>query len=44
VLLESVKDNLIPHIAEKSSAKEMYDALVGLYQSGNTGRMLHLKN
>jgi hypothetical protein len=44
VLLESVKDHLIPHIAEKTSAKEMYDALVGLYQNGNTGRKLHLKH
>jgi hypothetical protein len=31
VLLESVKDHLIPHIVEKTSAKDMYDALVGLY-------------
>jgi hypothetical protein len=44
VLLESVKDHLIPHISEKKSAKEMYDALVGLYQSENTGRKLHLKH
>jgi hypothetical protein len=44
VLLESVKDHLIPHIVEKTSAKEMYDALVGLYQNGNTSRELHLKH
>jgi hypothetical protein len=44
VLLESVKDHLIPHIAEKTTAKNMYDALVGLYQNKNTGRMLHLKH
>jgi hypothetical protein len=44
VLLESVKDHLIPHIVEKTSAKEMYDALVGLYQNKNTCRMLHLKH
>jgi hypothetical protein len=31
VLLESVKDHLIPHIAEKTSTKDMYDALVGIY-------------
>jgi hypothetical protein len=30
VLLESVKDHLIPHIVEKTTAKDMYDALVGL--------------
>jgi hypothetical protein len=44
VLLESVKDHLIPHISEKKSAKEMYDALVGLYQSVNTSTKLHLKH
>jgi hypothetical protein len=43
-LLESVKDHLIPHIVEKETAKDMYDALVGLYQNKNTGRMLHLKH
>jgi hypothetical protein len=44
VLLESVKDHLIPHIFKKKFAKEMYDALVGLYQNENTGRKLHLKH
>jgi hypothetical protein len=44
VLLESVKDHLIPHIAEKKYAKEMYDALVSLYQNKNTGKLLHLKH
>lgn len=31
VLSYSVKDNLIPHIARKSTAKQMYDALGILY-------------
>jgi hypothetical protein len=44
VLLESIKDHLIPHISEKKYAKEMYDALVSLYQNKNTGRLLHLKH
>jgi hypothetical protein len=44
VLLESIRDHLIPHITEKTSAREMYVALVGLYQNGNTGRKLHLKH
>jgi hypothetical protein len=35
VLLDFVKDHLIPHISEKNKAKDMYDALVGLYQSRN---------
>jgi hypothetical protein len=44
VLLESVKGHLIPHIAKKKYAKEIYDALVSLYQNKNTGRLLHLKH
>jgi hypothetical protein len=35
VWLDSMKDHLIPHISEKKSAKDMHDALVDLYQSGN---------
>jgi hypothetical protein len=44
VLLNSVKDPLIPHISEKMTPKDMYDALLGLYQTGNLGRKLILKH
>jgi hypothetical protein len=44
VLLDSVKDHLIPHIFEKKTAKDMYDALVGLYQSKNTNWKLILRH
>jgi hypothetical protein len=43
ILLDSMKDHLIPHISEKTP-KDMYDALVGFYQSGNVGRKLILKH
>jgi hypothetical protein len=44
MLLDAVKNHLIPHIAEKTSSKEMYDPLVlCLYQNGNTGRKFYLK-
>jgi uncharacterized protein YehS (DUF1456 family) len=33
VILDSVKDHLIPHLSEKKMTKEMFDALVGLFQS-----------
>jgi hypothetical protein len=36
MLLDSVKDHLIPHYFEKKISKDMYDVLVGLYESGNT--------
>jgi hypothetical protein len=44
VLLDSVKDHLIPHISKKKTAKDMYDALLGLYQSRNASRKLILRH
>jgi hypothetical protein len=38
-----VKDHLIPHIMGKL-AKEMYEALISLYQSVNVSRKMLLKN
>jgi hypothetical protein len=31
VLLDLVKDHLIPHLSEKMTTKDMFDALVGLF-------------
>jgi hypothetical protein len=33
VILESIKDHLIPHVAEKTRSKEMFNALVSFFQS-----------
>ena len=44
MLLDYVKDHLIPHVSEKKRAKDMYDALVGLYQSGNASQKLILRH
>jgi hypothetical protein len=43
VILEAIKDHLIPHVAEKTGSKEMYDALVSLFQSDNMSRKMILK-
>jgi hypothetical protein len=40
VLLDSMKDHLIPRIFEKKTAKKMYEALVSMYQSRNSNRKL----
>ena len=32
IILDEVKDHVIPHIAEKTRAKEMWDTLATLYQ------------
>jgi uncharacterized protein YehS (DUF1456 family) len=31
VILDLVKDHLIPHLSEKNMTKDMFDALVGLF-------------
>jgi hypothetical protein len=31
IILDRVKDHLIPHLAEKKTAKEMWDALKNLF-------------
>jgi hypothetical protein len=44
VILDSVKDHLIPHLSEKKTDKEMFDALVGLFRSTNMNRKMALRN
>jgi hypothetical protein len=44
VILEAIKDHLIPHVAEKASSKDMFDAPVSLFQSDNMSRKMILKN
>jgi hypothetical protein len=44
VLLDSMKDHLIPHLTEKKMTKEMFDALVSLFQSKNMNRKMVLRN
>ena len=35
IILDGVKDHLIPHFAEKKTAKEMWDALKNLFEAKN---------
>jgi 2-phosphoglycerate kinase len=44
VILDAVKDHLIPHLSEKKTMKEMFDALVSLYQSENINKKMILWN
>jgi hypothetical protein len=44
MILDAIKDQLIPHISKKKTAKEMFDALVSLYQSENINRKTILRN
>jgi len=44
VILDSVKDHLIPHMSEKNRTKDMFDTLLGLFQSTNMNRKMVLRN
>jgi hypothetical protein len=44
VLLDSMKDHPIPHLFDKKMTKEMFDALVSLFQSKNINRKMVLRN
>jgi hypothetical protein len=43
IILDEVKDHLIPHLAEKKTAKEMGDALKNLFEAKNENRKMALK-
>lgn len=44
ILLDLLKDHLIPHITGKRATIDMYDALETLCQSVNISRKMLLKN
>jgi len=44
IIVDSVKDHLIPYIANLDSSKKMYDALANLYTIRNVGQVMGLKN
>jgi hypothetical protein len=43
IILDGVKDHLIPHLDEKNTAKEMWDALKNLFEAKNENRKMALK-
>jgi hypothetical protein len=44
ILSDSVKDDLIPHISELQTARQMYEALSRLYESKDISRNITLRN
>jgi hypothetical protein len=44
LILDGVKDHLIPHLAEKKTTKEMWDALKNLYEAKNENQKMALKD
>jgi hypothetical protein len=44
IMVESIKDHLIPYISHLNSSKKMYDALTNLFSLRNIGQVTSLKN
>ena len=43
VILDAVKDHIVPHVSRKDHAFEMWEALTKLYQSTNENKKMVLK-
>ena len=43
IILDAVKDHVIPHISRKTRAIQMWDALTSLFQSSNENRKMVLR-
>jgi hypothetical protein len=42
IILDGVNDHLIPHLDEKQTTKDMWDALKNLYEAKNENRKMSL--
>jgi putative lipoic acid-binding regulatory protein len=44
IIVDYIKDHLIPYISHLDSSKKMYDALTSLFSVRNIGQVMSLKN
>lgn len=44
IIVDNVKDHIVPTIANLENAYEMFTSLFGMFQINNTNRVLALKN
>jgi hypothetical protein len=44
IVVDSIKDHLIPYISHLDSTKKMYDSLTNLFSVQNIGQVMSLKN
>jgi hypothetical protein len=44
IIVDSIKDDLIPYISHLDSSMKMYDALKNLFSVRNIGQVMSLKN
>ena len=42
-MLDSLRDQLVPHIAKLKTAREMFNALKRLFENSSTSRVLALR-
>jgi hypothetical protein len=43
IIVDSIKDHLIPYVSSKKTLKEMFDALTRLYEGKNINRKMNLR-
>ena len=44
IIVDSIKDHLIPQMSSKKTPKQMYDALSKMYQGKNINKKMNLRN
>jgi hypothetical protein len=44
LIVDSIRDHLIPYISNLDTSKKMYDALTKLFTVQNVGQVMSLKN
>ena len=44
IIVDSIKDNLIPHVSTLKTSKELYDALKNMFEGKNINRNMNLWN
>ena len=44
IIVDSIKDHLIPHVSSKNTPKEMFDALTNMFEGKNINKRMTLRN
>ena len=44
IIVDSIKDNLIPHVSTFNTSKELYDALKNMFEGKNINRDMNLRS
>ena len=44
IIVDSIKDHLIPQVSSKDAPKEMFNALTSLFEGKNINRIMTLRN